>query len=135
MGFHVLHHTSRVVLCCAKLYCAVVCFALAKCDDILAEYNMINHNCVCWRSGSAHLDRDMFSLMWGPTVAAVSVVLDHAEDMATVRQALDGLLQAAKLGAYHHVDEVRNALHCIVAEHCHLYWLRLLFFCTNIIFY
>lgn len=57
-------------------------------------------------AGSAHLDRDMFSLMWGPTVAAVSVVLDHAEDMTTVRQALDGLLQAAKLGAYHHVDEV-----------------------------
>ena len=50
----------------------------------------------------------MFSLMWGPTVAAVSVVLDHAEDMPTVRQALDGLLQAAKLGAYHHVDEVRR---------------------------
>ena len=47
----------------------------------------------------------MFSLMWGPTVAAVSVVLDHADDMSTVRQALDGLLQAAKLGAYHHVDE------------------------------
>ena len=61
-------------------------------------------------AGSAHLDRDMFSLMWGPTVAAVSVVLDHAEDMTTVRQALDGLLQAAKLGAYHHVDEVRRLI-------------------------
>lgn len=74
---------------------------------------MINHNYVCLCSGSAHLDRDMFSLMWGPTVAAVSVVLDHAEDMATVRQALDGLLQAAKLGAYHHVDEVGCiAMHC-----------------------
>ena len=57
-------------------------------------------------AGSAHLDRDMFSLMWGPTVAAVSIVLDHAEDVSTVRQALEGLLQAAKLGAYHHVDEV-----------------------------
>ena len=62
--------------------------------------------CTAVSAGSAHLDRDMFSLMWGPTVAAVSVVLDHAEDMSTVRQALDGLLQAAKLGAYHHVDEV-----------------------------
>ncbi|DBA68573.1 TPA: hypothetical protein ACH3X2_013515 [Trebouxia sp. C0005] len=59
---------------------------------------------------SAHLDRDMFSLMWGPTVAAVSIVLDHAEDMSTVRQALEGLLQAAKLGAYHHVDEVMDSL-------------------------
>ncbi|KAL0041048.1 hypothetical protein WJX77_003321 [Trebouxia sp. C0004] len=59
---------------------------------------------------SAHLDRDMFSLMWGPTVAAVSIVLDHAEDMSTVQQALEGLLQAAKLGAYHHVDEVMDSL-------------------------
>ena len=49
--------------------------------------------------------------MWGPTVAAVSVVLDHAEDLGTVRQALDGLLQAAKLGAYHHVDEVGLPFH------------------------
>ncbi len=56
----------------------------------------------------------MFSLMWGPTVAAVSVVLDHAEDLATVRQALDGLLQAAKLGAYHHVDEVSLVIVCVV---------------------
>ena len=47
----------------------------------------------------------MFSLMWGRTVAAVSVLLDHADDLGTIRQALDGLLQAAKLGAYHHVDE------------------------------
>ena len=68
--------------------------------------------CICVCPDSAHLDRDMFSLMWGPTVAAVSVVLDHAEDMPTVRQALDGLLQAAKLGAYHHVDEVWRLLTC-----------------------
>ena len=74
--------------------------------DVEMRYRYTCHDCVnCWIAGSAHLDRDMFSLMWGPTVAAVSVVLDHADDMSTVRQALDGLLQAAKLGAYHHVDE------------------------------
>ncbi len=37
-------------------------------------------------AGSAHLDRDMFSLIWGPTVAAVSIVLDHAEDESTAQQ-------------------------------------------------
>lgn len=74
---------------------------------IVLAYSVAQHECGHLCAGSAHLDRDMFSLMWGPTVAAVSVVLDHAEDMPTVRQALDGLLQAAKLGAYHHVDEVR----------------------------
>ena len=73
--------------------------------DAVDVVNALSLNMSWWFAGSAHLDRDMFSLMWGPTVAAVSVVLDHADDMSTVRQALDGLLQAAKLGAYHHVDE------------------------------
>ena len=50
----------------------------------------------------------MFSLMWGPTVVAVSVVLDHAEDPVILRQALDGLLLCAKIAAAHHVDEVRS---------------------------
>ena len=76
-----------------------------QCNRFL--FSPANLTLLAWLiAGSAHLDRDMFSLMWGPTVAAVSIVLDHAEDMSTVRQALEGLLQAAKLGAYHHVDEV-----------------------------
>lgn len=53
------------------------------------------------------LEQDMFALMWGPTVAAVSVVLDQAEKPAIVQQALDALTAAAKLAAYHHIDEVR----------------------------
>eukprot|EP00884_Botryococcus_braunii_P022699 jgi/Botrbrau1/9112/Bobra.0305s0016.2 len=56
------------------------------------------------------VDREMFSLMWGPTVAAVSVVLDHAEDLGVVRQALDGLLLSAKIASFHHVDEVMDSL-------------------------
>jgi hypothetical protein len=48
----------------------------------------------------------MFTLLWGPTVAAVSVILDHAEDAAIVRQALDGLLLCARIASCHHVDEV-----------------------------
>lgn len=52
----------------------------------------------------------MFCLMWGPTIAAVSVVLDHASDPALVRKALDGLLTAAKIASFHHVDEVMDSL-------------------------
>ena len=51
------------------------------------------------------LDRHMFCLMWGPTVAAVSVVLDHASDPILIRKALDGFLSAAKIASFHHVDE------------------------------
>jgi brefeldin A-resistance guanine nucleotide exchange factor 1 len=48
----------------------------------------------------------MFTLLWGPTVAAVSVILDHAEDPVIIRQALDGLLLCARIASCHHVDEV-----------------------------
>ena len=63
-----------------------------------------------WGAATPKLDRQMFGLMWGPTVAAVSVVLDHAEDSSIVRHALDGLLLAAKIAAFHHVDEVMDSL-------------------------
>lgn len=55
---------------------------------------------------TAGLDRDMFSLIWGPTLAAVSVVLDHSHDPLVVRQALEGLKLVAKMAAYHQVDQV-----------------------------
>ena len=32
-------------------------------------------------AGTPAVDREMFALMWSPTVAAVSVVLDHAEEV------------------------------------------------------
>ena len=48
----------------------------------------------------------MFVLLWGPTVAAVSVVLDHDDAGAIVSTALGGLLHAARIAAFHHVDEV-----------------------------
>ena len=62
------------------------------------------------RTGNvAGADARMFGLLWGPTLAAVSVVLDHAEDGATAAQALRGLLLAARIGAAHQVDEVRRS--------------------------
>lgn len=51
----------------------------------------------------------MFRRLWGPTVAAVSVVLDQADEPAIVREALDGQLLTARIAAHHHVDEVNTA--------------------------
>ena len=48
----------------------------------------------------------MFRRLWGPTVAAVSVVLDQSDEPAIVREALDGLLLTARIAAHHHVGEV-----------------------------
>ena len=62
-------------------------------------------------AGTPAVDREMFALMWSPTVAAVSVVLDHAEDVPVVRLALDGLLCAARLASYHRLDQVCAPAH------------------------
>ncbi|PSC74405.1 ARF guanine-nucleotide exchange factor GNOM isoform B [Micractinium conductrix] len=56
------------------------------------------------------LERDMFGLVWGPTLAAVSVVLDNAGDGGSVRRALDCLALAARMAAYHQVDEVVDSI-------------------------
>ncbi len=62
------------------------------------------------RAGVPRVDREMFRRLWGPTVAAVSVVLDQSEEPGVVRQALDGLLLTARIAAHHHVDEARACL-------------------------
>ena len=36
-------------------------------------------------AGTPAVDREMFALMWSPTVAAVSVVLDHAEEVMALQ--------------------------------------------------
>ncbi|EIE18029.1 Sec7-domain-containing protein, partial [Coccomyxa subellipsoidea C-169] len=56
------------------------------------------------------VDRQMFALLWGPTVAAVSVILDHSDDISVTRQALDGLLLCARIASAHCIDEVLDSL-------------------------
>ncbi|KAK9918480.1 hypothetical protein WJX75_004379 [Coccomyxa subellipsoidea] len=58
----------------------------------------------------AAVDRQMFALLWGPTVAAVSVILDHSDDSAVTRQALDGLLLCARIASSQCIDEVLDSL-------------------------
>ena len=51
----------------------------------------------------------MFGLIWGPTLAAVSVVLDNASEAGAVQRALDCLLLAARMAAYHQVGGCAGA--------------------------
>ncbi len=51
------------------------------------------------------LERDMFSLIWGPTLAAVSVILDNSTESSVIHRALDALLLAARMAAYHQVGQ------------------------------
>ncbi|XP_024515281.1 ARF guanine-nucleotide exchange factor GNOM [Selaginella moellendorffii] len=56
------------------------------------------------------LDHDMFAIMSGPTIAAISVVFDHAEDEEVLRGCLDGFLAVAKISASHHLEDILDDL-------------------------
>ena len=45
-----------------------------------------------WRinSGSSVYDYDLFTLIWGPSIAAMSVVFEHTEDDQVLQEVLDG---------------------------------------------
>jgi brefeldin A-resistance guanine nucleotide exchange factor 1 len=58
----------------------------------------------------AHLDRDMFAVMSGPTIAAISVVFDHAELEEVYQSCIDGFLAIAKISACHHLEDVLDDL-------------------------
>lgn len=49
----------------------------------------------------------MLTVVWAPTLAAVSVVLGRASDTEVVSGALKCLMRAAFVAAYHGMDEVR----------------------------
>ncbi|CAA0828717.1 ARF guanine-nucleotide exchange factor GNOM [Striga hermonthica] len=58
----------------------------------------------------AHLDHDMFAIMSGPTIAAISVVFDHAEYEDVYQTCIDGFLAVAKISACHHLEDVLDDL-------------------------
>lgn len=59
---------------------------------------------------NAGIERDMFALIWGPTLAAVSVILDGSSDPGIARRAMDGLLVAARLATHHRLPDVGDQL-------------------------
>ncbi|CAM6114681.1 unnamed protein product [Calypogeia fissa] len=56
------------------------------------------------------LDHDMFAIMSGPTIAAISVVFDHAEDEDVLRSCVTGFLAVAKISASHRLEDVLDDL-------------------------
>ncbi|KAM0907098.1 hypothetical protein ACQ4PT_016350 [Festuca glaucescens] len=56
------------------------------------------------------LDNDMFPIMAGPSVAAISVVFDNVEHDEVLTGCIDGFLSVAKLAAFYHLDDVLNDL-------------------------
>ncbi|XP_078436146.1 sec7 domain-containing protein [Wolffia australiana] len=56
------------------------------------------------------VDRDMFAIMSGPTIAAISVVFDHAEQEHIFQSCIDGFMAVAKISACHRLDDVLDDL-------------------------
>ncbi|KAL6974248.1 hypothetical protein U1Q18_028429 [Sarracenia purpurea var. burkii] len=57
-----------------------------------------------------YLDHDMFTIMSGPTIAAISVGFDHAEHEEVYQTCIDGFLAVAKISACHHLEDVLDGL-------------------------
>ncbi|KAJ4959517.1 hypothetical protein NE237_026628 [Protea cynaroides] len=56
------------------------------------------------------LDHDMFATLSGPTLAALSVVYDHADHEDVYEMCIDGFLAVAKISTSHHFEEVLDDL-------------------------
>ncbi|KAL6839360.1 hypothetical protein ACP4OV_030630 [Aristida adscensionis] len=56
------------------------------------------------------LDHEMFPIMAGPAVAAISVIFDNVENEEVLKGCIDGFLSVAKLAAFYHLDDVLNDL-------------------------
>ncbi|GAB2246292.1 hypothetical protein Droror1_Dr00001785 [Drosera rotundifolia] len=52
-----------------------------------------------------YFDYDMFSKMAGPTIAAISVIYDHAEGESVCRTCIDGFMAVAKVSATYHLAD------------------------------
>ncbi|GAB4835509.1 hypothetical protein Ancab_000418 [Ancistrocladus abbreviatus] len=57
-----------------------------------------------------YLDHDMFAIVAGPTIAAISVVFDHAEDEDVHHTCIDGFFAVAEVAASYHLQDVLDDL-------------------------
>ena len=55
-------------------------------------------------------DADLFAIVWSPTVAATSIVFDHAVDESVLKEALDGFLGIARVAGHHKLCDVMDHL-------------------------
>ncbi|PHU02447.1 hypothetical protein BC332_27698 [Capsicum chinense] len=76
--------------------------------DLMHKSKKTSPYIVC--DSKAYLDHDMFAIMSGPTIAAISVVFDHAEHEDVYQTCIDGFLAVAKISACHHLEDVLDDL-------------------------
>ena len=55
-------------------------------------------------------DHDLFSLIWGPTVAALSFIFDKSSDPTIVEKTMNGFRKCAMIAAYYGMSDVFDNL-------------------------
>ncbi|XP_008796771.2 ARF guanine-nucleotide exchange factor GNOM-like [Phoenix dactylifera] len=76
--------------------------------DLMRKSKKTSPYIVC--DSRPYLDHDMFTIMSGPTIAAMSVVFDYAEHEEVFLTCVDGFLAVAKISAFHHLEDVLDDL-------------------------
>ncbi|XP_010910154.1 ARF guanine-nucleotide exchange factor GNOM [Elaeis guineensis] len=76
--------------------------------DLMRKSKKTSPYIVC--DSRPYLDHDMFAIMSGPTIAAISVVFDYAEHEEVFLTCVDGFLAVAKICAFHHLEDVLDDL-------------------------
>ncbi|KAJ4762470.1 SEC7-like guanine nucleotide exchange family protein [Rhynchospora pubera] len=82
---------------------------LSRWLDLMAKANKASPYIKCDCS-QAVLDHDMFAIIAGPAVAAISVVFDYTEHNRVLSSCIDGFMSVAKLAASYHTEEALNDL-------------------------
>ncbi len=59
---------------------------------------------------NGYFDHDIFSIIWGPTVAALSYVFSVSADPDVIRRALNGFQRCAMIAAHYHMSDVFDNL-------------------------
>lgn len=55
-------------------------------------------------------DHDLFSLIWGPTVAALSFIFDKSSEPAILEKTMNGFRKCAMIAAYYGMSDVFDNL-------------------------
>ncbi|KAJ3675642.1 hypothetical protein LUZ60_004684 [Juncus effusus] len=82
---------------------------LSRWLDLMAKSDKASPYVPCDLS-CCFLDRDMFVIMSGTAVAAISVVFDYTENEQVVKSCINGFISVAKLAANYHTEEALNDL-------------------------
>uniref|UniRef100_A0A7N0V2E3 SEC7 domain-containing protein n=1 Tax=Kalanchoe fedtschenkoi TaxID=63787 RepID=A0A7N0V2E3_KALFE len=59
---------------------------------------------------TARLDYDMFTVLAGPFIAAISVVIDNTEHEEVIQTCIDGFMNIAKISACYHLNDILDNL-------------------------